>query len=274
MPRVSSHYLHGTAPDEQRRLSTLNQMLNRTSLEAIAPRPGERVVDFGCGLAQLTRDLARATGVRALGIERSPEQLAEARRQADAAGESGLVELRAGDVLEPALREDEWGTFDLAHARFLLEHVPDPARVVAHMARAVKPGGRVALEDDDHEVLRMWPEAGSLPDLWRAYYATYPRLGNDPDIGRKLVALLHGAGLAPTTNGWLWFGGCAGDAHWPTLVANLAGVIDGAREAILAGGAFDTGRYAAAMADLRTWGARADAALWFARCRAEGVRAR
>lgn len=269
---VSSHYLHGTAPDEQRRLSRLNALVNASSLAAIAPRPGERVIDFGCGLAQLTRDLARATGVRALGLERSEAQRAEAQRQAEAAGEGALVELRAGDVLDPPLAAGEWGGFDLAHARFVLEHVPDPARVVAHMARAVGPGGRVALEDDDHDVLRVWPEVGELPELWRAYVATYTRLGNDPYVGRRLVALLHDAGLAPVTNGWLWFGGCAGDEHFPALVTNMAGLIAGAREAILAAGAFDPPRFDAALHAIAEWGARPDAALWFARCRAIGVR--
>src|SRR6266849_2977936 len=94
-----SRYLHGTAPEEQRRLSTLNRLLNESSLREIAIQPRERVVDFGCGLAQLTRDMARTAGVRALGIERSGDQIAEALRQARKAGEESLIELRAGDVL-------------------------------------------------------------------------------------------------------------------------------------------------------------------------------
>src|SRR5437879_1097171 len=112
-----SRYLHGTAPVEQRRLTALNEILNTASLLALAPRRGETLLDFGAGLAQLTRDIARVTGARAVGIELSAEQIAEARQQAAQAGEPDLVELRQGDAVQPPLRADEWGSFDLAHGR-------------------------------------------------------------------------------------------------------------------------------------------------------------
>src|SRR5262245_60407874 len=86
-----SHYLHGTAPDEQSRLSRLNDLINERSLREMALAGGERVLDVGSGLGQLSRAVARL-GARVVGVERSAEQLAEARRQASAAGESGLVD--------------------------------------------------------------------------------------------------------------------------------------------------------------------------------------
>ena len=272
MTRRASHYLHGTAPDEQRRLSTLNRLLNDSSLREIAIQPGERVVDFGCGLAQLTRDMARAAGVRALGIERSPEQIAEGLKQARTAGEEALIELRAGDVLAPPLTSEEWGGFDVAHARFVLEHVPAPLGVVRAMVRAVRPGGRIVLEDDDHWVLRFWPEPVECATLWRTYVETFTRIGNDPQVGRKLVALLHEAGARPRRNRWIFFGGCAGEEHFPLLIENMLGLFAGARKAMLAGGHLDSESFAAAIAAFGAWGRRPDAALWFARCWAEGVR--
>lgn len=273
MTRDRSHYIHGTAPDEQRRLSTLNRLLNESSLREIAIQPRERVVDFGCGLAQLTRDMARAAGVPALGIERSPEQIAEALRQAREAGEAGLIELRAGDVLAPPLANGEWGSFDVAHARFVLEHVPEPLGVVRAMVRAVRPGGRVILEDDDHWVLHFWPEPVECVTLWRSYVESFTRVGNDPQVGRKLVGLLHEAGARPRRNCWIFFGGCAGEPHFPLLVENMVGLFAGAREGMLAAGALDAESFTAAIAAFAAWGRRPDAALWFARCWAEGVRA-
>jgi hypothetical protein len=141
------------------------------------------------------------------------------------------------------------------------------------MVRSVRPGGRIVLEDDDHDVLRMWPEVGACEALWRAYVATYSRIGNDPIVGRRLVSLLHGEGATPRRSRWIWFGACAGEPHFTLLVENMAGLIAGAREEILAGGAFDAASFAAALDALRAWGRREDAALWFARCWAEGVRA-
>ena len=134
---------------------------------------------------------------RAVGVDFSVEQVEEAKRIARDANEEHLAEFRVGDAASPPLREEEWGTFDVAHTRFLLEHVRDPQSVVRTMARAVRPGGRIVLEDEDHEILRIWPEPPGVLAMWRAYIESYVRLGNDPHVGRKLVALLHGAGASP-----------------------------------------------------------------------------
>ena len=88
-----SHYLHGTAPDEQARLGIMNRLLNEAALREMKLAGGERVLDVGSGLGQLTRAMARQAGKPAVGIERSADQLAEARRLAAAphcAGVSGI----------------------------------------------------------------------------------------------------------------------------------------------------------------------------------------
>ena len=71
--RPEPRYLHGTAPSEQDRLSLLNDILNEASFRQLGLRGGERVLDVGCGLAQLTRAMARVAlpGGKVLGIERS-----------------------------------------------------------------------------------------------------------------------------------------------------------------------------------------------------------
>ncbi|MBI1827063.1 MAG: methyltransferase domain-containing protein [Planctomycetes bacterium] len=207
---TDSVYIHGSDPEEQRRLSTLNAFMNGPSLREINVQPGERILDVGSGLAQLTRAMARTSGPNGyvLGIERDARQLAEAHRLAKEAGEDSIIELREGNAYDPPLRDSEWGTFDLAHARFVLEHVPDPLRVVRMMLRAVKPGGRIVLEDDDHEVLRFHPEPPHFRVFWDAYVETYEHVGNDPYVGRKLISLMHNAGALPTRNTWIFFGTC------------------------------------------------------------------
>src|SRR5919204_622789 len=116
--------------------------------------------------------------------------------------------LNAGTLRELPLTRAEWGSFDVAHTRFLLEHVPDPEAVVAAMVRAVRPGGRIVLADDDHDVLRLWPEPAAVRAVWQAYCGTYERMGNDPYVGRRLPALLHGAGAVPRRSTWIFFGAC------------------------------------------------------------------
>jgi hypothetical protein len=101
---------------------------------------------------------------------------------------------------------------------------------------------------------------------------TYDRLGNDPYIGRRLVSLLHQAGARPGRNTWIFFGSCAGHPAFEAFVANLIGVLDGAREAVLAPGILDAREFDEGIGAIRTWGRRPDAAIWYPICWAEGIR--
>ncbi len=274
MVRPVSRYIHGTAPVEQRRLARLNDLLNTEALREIDLRGGERILDLGCGPGQLTVAMARAAGPagRVLGLERDSAQIRAAQRLVSESGFGRRVKIRRGDALAPPLRKREWGGFDLAHARFLLEHVPDPLAVVRALVRAVRPGGRIVLQDDDHDLLRLWPEPPGLMPVWQAYIRTYDRNGNDPYIGRRLVALLHQAGAVPKRNTWIFFGACAGSPKFAALTSNLARILEGARDAILSGGLLDAASCKAGLASLRAWQRRPDAALWFALAYAEAER--
>jgi ubiquinone/menaquinone biosynthesis C-methylase UbiE len=269
-----SRYIHGSSAEEQDRLAALNDLINQAALRELGLRGGERILDVGSGLGQFTRAMARSAGSagRVVGVERDPEQRADAARRAHVDGEERLAEFRAGDALALPLRSDEWGTFDVAHARFLLEHVRDPLGVVRAMVRAVRPGGRVVLSDDDHDVLRLWPEPPGLGPVWQAYMRSYDRLGNDPIIGRRLVSLLREAGAVPVRTNWLFFGSCSGNPTFAPLVSNLINILTGARETILSQSLLHSDTLEQTLAALREWGRRPDAAFWYAINWAEGVR--
>src|SRR5262245_13231923 len=100
-----SQYIHGTTRQQQSRLSLLNDLLKSRSSEAIGLVGGERILDVGSGLGQLTRAMARAAGQTVIGIERSEHQIAEARRQAALEGEESLAEFRQGDALHLPLKD-------------------------------------------------------------------------------------------------------------------------------------------------------------------------
>jgi SAM-dependent methyltransferase len=271
---LESSYIHGSTPIEQQRLALLNDLMNGASLHELALLGEESVLDVGSGLGQLTVAMARVVGpgARVVGVERDPRQLAEAIRRARSQGENGHMDLREGDALALPLCPEEWGTFDVAHARFLLEHVADPLAVVQGMVRAVRPGGRVVLEDDDHAVIRLWPEPAGFATIWQAYVRTYDRLGNDPYIGRRLVALLHEAGAVPSRNTWIFFGGCSGQPTFEALAHNMLAILEGVRATLLAQSLVDAETFDTGIAGIRTWMHRPDAALWFSICWAEGVR--
>lgn len=270
-----SEYIHGFTEDEMQRLTRMQDIVNEAELSVLDLKGVRSLLDVGAGLGQMTRALARAAGdgVRVVGVERDPRQRAEAARQAEAAGEADLVEIREGDATNLPLRDDERGTFDLAHARFLLEHVPDPGAVVREMVTAVRPGGRIALLDDDHELLRLWPEVPEVARAWEAFWQSYERLGCDPLVGRKFAGLLTEAGATVTRVTTVFYGAASGMPLFDAATDNLAGVMAGATDLLEESGLLDRGEMGRALSALSEWRCRPDATLWYSLPFAEGRRA-
>jgi len=103
-----------------------------------APLSGKTVVDVGCGGGILSEALA-ALGAEVTGIDAGEAPLAVARLHLK---ESGVeVDYRMSTAEQFA--EKASGHFDVVACMELLEHVPDPASIVAACARLLKPGGEV-----------------------------------------------------------------------------------------------------------------------------------
>jgi trans-aconitate methyltransferase len=107
----------------------------RGLLDLLAPLPGERVLDLGCGTGQLTSEIA-ARGASVLGLDLSPAMIEEARRKFPALG------FTAGD----ARCLDFQDQFDAVFSNAALHWIPQAERVVSGVARALRPGGRLVVE--------------------------------------------------------------------------------------------------------------------------------
>jgi ubiquinone/menaquinone biosynthesis C-methylase UbiE len=270
----SGEYIHGTDPEEQARLALMNTLINRPSLAELALKGGEKILEVASGLGHMARAMARAAGPSGtvIGIEQSAEQIAGAHCLAAAAGEEGLVETRQGDALDPPLSEAEWGSFDLVHARFLLEHVTDPEGITSMMVRAARPGGRIVVEDDNHEMLRLWPEPDGFHRLIQAYMDMFRHLGCDPLVGGRMVSLLHQTGAIPVRTALIPYTACKGSPLFDGIVRNLVEVVGGTRKAVVENGLLDAATFDAGVASLQAWAGLPDATVWYYICWAEGRR--
>lgn len=105
-------------------------------IDARAGLAGLRVADVGCGGGLLAEGMARR-GARVVGIDLAPEALAVARLHA----QESAVDVEYRQCAVESLAESEPAAFDLVTCLEMLEHVPDPAAVVAAIARLVRPGG-------------------------------------------------------------------------------------------------------------------------------------
>jgi len=119
-------------------------------IEFVRPTPGESVLDVACGPGIVIAELGRA-GMVAFGIDLTREMIREA-----ASGEGRYVQ---GDVARLPFPD---AVFDVVVSRNSFHHFTRPAAVMAEMARVVRRGGRVVIEDmraPDDESRRAYHEA-------------------------------------------------------------------------------------------------------------------
>ena len=123
------------------------QLLDRRSVETHAAyllphlKPGDRVLDFGCGPGTITVGLARAVDPGEVhGVDMEKSQIAMARSAAEAGGHANAT-FHVGDVTVLPF-EDNY--FDVAHCHAVLMHVPDTAGALSEVKRVLKPGGIIA----------------------------------------------------------------------------------------------------------------------------------
>ncbi len=271
---MQSSYIHGSSRTERDRLTLMNELINDRCLDALNLRNEKRVLDVGAGTGLFTRLMAETLPAESsiVAVERDPEQVEAALRNMGAGESRCAVDLRLGDAMNMPLEKEELGSFDLAHTRFLLEHVPDRGSVVSNLFSAVRPGGRFVLLDDDHDQMRFWPEPEGLSAAWRAYWRSYYRLETDPLIGRKLTSLLHQAGANPVRIDYLFYGACTGSAEFSGIVDNLLGVLHGARNTVLSAGEITPNNYDIALENFRQFKSLPDAAVWYVINLAEGCK--
>jgi SAM-dependent methyltransferase len=111
-------------------------------IELVPEDPAAGWIDVACGPGVISRAMASRVG-SVSGVDLTPAMVEEAERRAREEGIDN-VSFALGDATALDLAD---ASFDGAITRLSLHHIPAPARVVAEMARVVRPGGWVAVSD-------------------------------------------------------------------------------------------------------------------------------
>ena len=111
-------------------------------MDLLAPAPGERVLDIGCGCGHTTLALAERLGStgQATGLDISRPMLEVGRARPVAKGLAAIA-FREADAQQDDLGQGQW---DGVFSRFGVMFFSDPVAAFANLRRSLRPGGRLA----------------------------------------------------------------------------------------------------------------------------------
>ncbi|MBL8762881.1 MAG: methyltransferase domain-containing protein [Phycisphaerae bacterium] len=201
----SSEYVLGTGSDELARLGLQHQLWSAAAhelWERASVAQGSHVLDIGCGPGHAAMDLAQIVGETGLviGIDESARFLKALHDEA-ASRKLQNVQRVLGDVQDIArVLPDYAASIDVAYARWVFCFLSRPEDVVAGVARLLKPGGRLAIQDYfNYEFsMALAPRRESFHKVVSAVASSWRARGGDPDIVGRLPALLAKHGLKVT----------------------------------------------------------------------------
>jgi ubiquinone/menaquinone biosynthesis C-methylase UbiE len=258
MPKETAVYTHGHHE------SVLRSHQWRTAANSAAYllgelRPGQDLLDVGCGPGTITAGLAALVAPGSvMAVDASQDVLEKAR---EAATDQGVDNVRfaVADVHGLDFPDD---SFDVVHAHQVLQHVGDPVQALREMRRVCRPGGIVAVRDSDYGAFTWFPEIPVM-DGWLELYRGVARSnGGEPDAGRRLLSWAQQAGftdITPTAAAWC-FATPEDRAWWSGLWADRT-VASSYAERVVAAGRATQEQLAEIAEAWRDWGSREDG--WF-----------
>ncbi len=186
-------HIGGVAALEDRARAPTYQAMFRTLIDIMAPRPGEPILDVGCGAGSLDRALAKRLGAAnpLTAMDTNPFLLGEAASLARADGVGKSIAFVPGNA--ESLPFDD-ASFGCVFSVTVLEEC-DADRALAEMVRVAKPGGRVGVIVRSLDVRQWWNL--DLPDALRAKVETPPQSVAATGVGdASLYPRMQAAGLA------------------------------------------------------------------------------
>jgi ubiquinone/menaquinone biosynthesis C-methylase UbiE len=130
--------------DDEASLTEAVHRMTRKVTDTLGLRPGEHVLDAGCGPGETAIYLATRFGVKVTGITVSRFEIDRATERAAAAGAGDAVTYEYGDFMGLSYPDN---TFDAVLALESLQNAPELEQVMAELYRVLRPGGRISFSD-------------------------------------------------------------------------------------------------------------------------------
>ena len=218
-------YLLGDSRAESARLrrqAALWDPISHALFDRLRIRPGLRVLEIGPGRGSLHAELRRRLRGPADAVEHSATF---ASALASACGRDGLGE---GTIWRSALADAALPSahYDVIFARWVFLFLPDVRGHLRQLARALKPGGRLAVQDYLRDTLSMVPRPTDWDSFLAADRAFFATQGGDANVGAHFPPLARAAGLVveealPTIKM-----GSPGSREWRWMSDYFLGVMD------------------------------------------------
>lgn len=194
MSKRSYTYLLGDSRAEAARLRVQAKLWDPVShalFDRMRIRRGMKILEIGPGRGSLYTELRRRAHAPVDAVERSAPFADHVRRLAkrDGLGEGRIWQC---DLIDADLPRNH---YDVIFARWVFLFLPDPLAHVRKLARALKPGGRIAIQDYHRDTLGMIP----TPPEWTAFLAAdaafFASQGGNASIAADMPRLFAKAGL-------------------------------------------------------------------------------
>jgi SAM-dependent methyltransferase len=223
--RRDYQYVLGDTSRESARLRAQAQLWDPVShalFDRIGVRRGWRVLEIGPGQGSLHMELRRRVGGTVDAVERSASFAARLERlvRRDGLGPSRIFFSDLIDADLPA------GRYDLIFARWVFLFLPDPAAHVRLLARALKPGGVLAIQDYHRDTFMVVPKPTDWDDFIAADRALFASQGGNVSIGVHLPAMMAAAGLRVTGIEQHTKDGHPGSPTWNWVTNYMLSVMD------------------------------------------------